>query len=474
LHVQDAPLLFIRVLVEYLLGLRAPVSTVFKQKPVFVNKLSTTLVIFCMLDRVHCGPSQPPALGKFGEEVVVVSTSEVRVAEKLLADEVVDTADGPVKGRAGDFVILTESAERYPIRSSVFLGAYQVLGRVGTRYIARRLLHARRAWPIDSAAAELNYGSGRGTVTGERGGWIYRSDDDDYGLVNNKQNTATHIVAGTARALDRASWEVLFRRTSLALIVLPPLMTLLALAALVASTTYGRQDLASALLASEGALLIAGVGVAWWVKHRRWSTRAAIRFADRIARDFQVAAEMLGEPRSELFPGMVLWRAAQSEAPVAGPFQPQQLRELKDKVAHACDRSKREVERHRTAEAIASLASAAAAIVVIGCIAALMFVHDERIELAAIWLPSVIGALHALNWNRQVAARKDATREYLSELRCVRAQLFALAGEDHGASRDERHLDQLVATLRTLCRISAEQAQRELRFVLGEDPNLPI
>src|ERR1022692_554495 len=87
-------------------------------------------------------PSAPPPhlyKGELGPEMVVLSVSLVRVARRVETESVVETADGPVKARVGDVIVTTSEGEHYPIPSSVFFGAYQVLGGVGTRLVGRRL-----------------------------------------------------------------------------------------------------------------------------------------------------------------------------------------------------------------------------------------------------------------------------------------------------------------------------------------------
>src|ERR1700730_18261930 len=73
--------------------------------------------------------------GELGEELIVLSIPVVRIAERLGWETQIETADGFVTGRAGDFVITAASGERYPILASVFYGTYQILGSVGSRFV---------------------------------------------------------------------------------------------------------------------------------------------------------------------------------------------------------------------------------------------------------------------------------------------------------------------------------------------------
>src|ERR1700748_2175809 len=122
----------------------------------------------------------PQVRGTFGHELIVLSLSDVRQAEELHAPIRLDTANGEVKGRDGDIVITAPWDERYPIKRAIFYGTYQVLGRVGVQFVANRLIHVRRAWPVLSPHAEVDYGPDRGVVAAPKGSWVYRCDDDDY------------------------------------------------------------------------------------------------------------------------------------------------------------------------------------------------------------------------------------------------------------------------------------------------------
>jgi hypothetical protein len=206
-------------------------------------------------------PSAPPThlfKGDLGPELVVLSVSIVRIVQRVELEELVETADGPVRARVGDFIVITAEGERYPIPPFVFFGTYRVLGRVGPRFVGRRLLHARRAWEVLSDDAEFGYGPGRGKVAAPKGGWIYRSDENDYGYINPDAKKKAHVVVGTVAELNSVDWEAQFRRTAAIMSWLPPAMTLIALLAY----SLGLKDhqLASQiLLGFEGILLATAV-----------------------------------------------------------------------------------------------------------------------------------------------------------------------------------------------------------------------
>src|SRR5262249_50476718 len=160
--------------------------------------------------------------GKPGPELIVLSTSIVRIAQRAKTEELVETADGPVRARVGDFIVTTADGERYPIPAFVFFGTYRVLGQVGARFVGQRLLYARRAWEILSDDAEFDYGPGRGKVAAPKGGWIYRSDEDDYGYINPDAKRKAHVAVGTVAELNTIDWEARFRRTAAIMSWLPP------------------------------------------------------------------------------------------------------------------------------------------------------------------------------------------------------------------------------------------------------------
>ena len=413
--------------------------------------------------------------GDLDKEIVVVSTSEIRTADRLIVDTPLHTADGLVVGRAGDFAITTAAHERYPILSATFLGTYRILGTIGTRYVCRRLLHARRAWPVLSPHAELNYGADRGTVAGIRGGWIYQSDDNDFGFINMEQSTKGHVVVGTAHELQAADWESRYRNTTLALTVLPPILTALGLLAFVAVTVYSNLRIAAALLLIEAALLLGGMTMGRWMKRKHVALRAALCLTNHIAREFQVAAELLGQKSSELFPGMVLWRATQDDAAAPRTFQPGQFRKLKEHLSEACDRAQRDMDRYRRAEEGFSICAAVTAVIILACVLYLVLMeHSWPVEAFALWLPSLIGTLHALSFRRAIALRVAAGREFLAELIFARKQIYALVPNNENVPQEPTVNADLVATLRMLCRVLGEHTQRELTHALGEDPSLPV
>jgi len=420
--------------------------------------------------------NQPPAhlfTGILGEEIIVMSVPMLRAAQRLDAASEIETADGVVIGRVGDFVVTQSNGERYPILASVFYGTYQILGCVGSRFIGKRLLHTRRAWPIQSAHAEFDYGPGRGKVAAPRGGWIYRSDEDDYGLINAEAKSLAHIEVGSAKSLQQTNWKRRFHGAVTLISLLPPIMTLLALVAYTA-TLRGHEELSRTLLAIEGTCVGLGAAAVWWIRRDRWVLKAAVSSGTGVATAFQSVVELLGQERSDLFPDMALWRAAQSDQSGSGHFPPQAIRSVKEQVFTTYEEVRAEVEGHHSEEKRTALLSWIAALIVLGCIACAWWTHEHFFELLAIWLPSVVGAMHGSVWRRQILNRIGAGREFLAELAFVRSQLMSLVPDDRLDTQDAHRAETLRATLRVLCRAAAEHNQHKLQFAIAEDPNVAI
>jgi len=426
-----------------------------------------------MSTRVYRTPPTDLYRGDLGEELMVLSSSVIRIAQRLDAESEIETADGVVKGRIGDFVISLPSGERYPIPASVFYGTYQVLSRVGSRFVGRRLLHARRAWPIESAFVDFDYGPGRGKVSGERGGWVYQSDEDDYGLINAKAKGDAHIVVGTVIALARTSWERRFKTAVSLLSLLSPAMTMVALIAY-ASALKGHLLLSQTLLAIEAICLVLGVGAFWWIRKDKWVLKSGLASETTIAKEFQNAVEILGQKPSQHFPSMSLWRAAQGEQDVELNLSSTLLRCLKEQVGKTFDRLQMEIEDHHSKEAISTTLSWISILTILFCIGYTVYAHALLSELLAIWLPSVVGTIHGAVWRRQLVHRIGAGKEFLSELSFVKKQLNALVPEDRLDESNGKSVEVLCATLRALCRSAGEHTQRRLQFAIAEDPDIPV
>ena len=182
-----------------------------------------------MFDNFTSGPPKHLYRGELGAEIVILSLSDIRIAQCLDREESIETADGPVTGRVGDFVV-TAGTERYPIPATIYYGTYEVLGHAGLRFVGRRLLHARRAWPAISDV-EFDYGPGRGLVGAPKGAWVYQSDENDFGLINPDVQKQAHVVVGTATELAAQNWAERFRRTVSWIALLPPFLSLVALLA---------------------------------------------------------------------------------------------------------------------------------------------------------------------------------------------------------------------------------------------------
>jgi hypothetical protein len=434
-------------------------------------------VIFKIMDvSTTSMPALPPAnlyTGTIEDELVILTNSEIRVAEKATRADTLETADGPVNVRPGDFIISMSSGERFPIKADIYFGTYEVLSQVGSWYVGRRLLHPRRAWPISSNGAELDYGVGRGRVSAARGSWIYQSDDDDFGLINADVKDKSYAAVARAVELQGADWAQRLRRLSLALALLPPVLTALAMAALYLSKR--QPDLAHALLAAEATLLVAGAITVWIMRRDKWSLRAAVTSGLDTARQFQVAVQALGLTPSSAFPTMALWRAAQRDEQGCENLAPEHLRAVKNLIDDTHAEILSDLKRHHILEKRADRLSWLAAGAILVCLCLVAFTpHLETFKLISIWLPSMVGVAHGWTWQRQSMRRASAAAEMLRELRFVKTKLVSLAPDDTIVDGDPSRNLEIVATVRMLCRVIAQHTQRELQFTAAERVGVPV
>ena len=421
--------------------------------------------------------------GELGDAIVVLSFPEIRNAELLATRVELLTADGVVHGRPGDVVVMAYGGERYPIEADVFFGTYEVIGSVGPRLVARRLIHARTAWPIVSPSATFNYGDDRGTVVVERGGWLYQSDDDDFGVINVGVMHKGHVEVGPASSLEATDWEARFRRSLVTLAFLPTVLTLLGLLAFASATNTDAQLATRLLIGSETVLLAAGGLLVWWMRRDRWDLKAAVVSSFGTARDFQCAVALLGCRASSGFPAMALWRAAQLAGPpdiepvIAGLGSKADalMRELKNRLGKTRDALGNELKRYHTAERIAAWSALAALVVIVACNLYLLLVRHATVPaLFSIWLPSLIGALHTFNLRRHLSTRLSAIRTFSAQLKFASDQVFAIVPGSTSALSDARTGEDLKATLKVLCKVVAQHTQSQVQLAVLEVPELPL
>lgn len=422
--------------------------------------------------RTVSGP--PPHLykGEIGEELVVLSNSEVRVAERAEQETSCLTADGQVGVRPGDFIVSMPDGERFPIKAEIYFGTYEVLSRVGAWYVGRRLLHPRRAWPIISPGAEFDYGPDRGVVSAAKGGWIYQSADDDFGLINVNAQAKSYVVVGSAKQLQRADWTERFGYTAIVFTGLPVVLTALALLAL--QTSASHPLLAKILLAIEAALLVASAATVWMADRNRWSLRAATSSGLDVARRFQVAVEALGLPTSSVFPTMTLWRAAQDDSSGAGEIGLQHIGVINQLIDETHEQVRQTFRQHEALEHRVDRLPWVAAFAVLFCLGLVAAFDSQGAKLVAVWLPSVVGAAHAWAWKRQSVRRASAAADLARELRFVRSRLVSLAPRGVPNEVDPQRRAEVISTLRMLCRCIAHHTQRELQLTSGEKMNVPV
>lgn len=433
-------------------------------------------------------PTKQLLRGEISGPILVISIRDVRSAELLSHDTELLTADGVVLGRPGDVVItMPQGGERYPILKSVFYGAYQIIGQSQNHVVAQRIMHIRRAWPVISDDAEFNYGADRGRVTVARGGWLYQSDDDDFGLINASVKHTSHTEVGSERAIAGQDWAARYRIVTLGLTFLPPVLTLLALLAFAQPevSNVASKSLPSLLLALETVLIAAGVALFGWLRADKWTLKASVKSGLELARRFQPAVELLGQRPSIDFPNMTLWRAAQDPetgSPCArvAPTEQQQalLLKIKQEIAALLESIRASLHRHHRQERLATgmTLTAVSMIIVCNCLLTLMQPSHRGpaagagvIELLAIWIPSLIGSIHAFHFRRRTSQHGETLSEFRAQLEFVKVRIYAPVPEDDHSARQA-----LCANLRLLCKIIAHYNQREIEYALADQPQVPV
>jgi hypothetical protein len=415
--------------------------------------------------------------GHVGSPLYVLTRPDIRNAEEIRDRMSFETIDGIVAARPGDVAITTRSGERYPILKHTFLGAYRIIGRVGPFIAAERLIHVRRAWPILSDDAVFDYGPDRGQVPAANGGWLYQSDDNDFGLISRQVTESSHTVIGPVSQLDSQKPHPQFARWSAALSWLPPLLALIALGA--AFTAKEAQQWSAALIGINSALLLAGAGMMYWMKVDKWLLKGCVWSGVQLSKRFQTAVELLGQTPSMDFPGMSLWRAAQcdisSEAVSSNGVLIERLKAEIGTTLHELDRG---IRRCRLHERITNVGTVVTFALILATNLYLLISHRtpkpgmyrELLEITAVWLPSLISAMHSFNVRRHTNERIVEMTEFSRALIFVRTRLFSgQPGQDA-----EGGLMRHIANLQLICRIVAQHSQRELLFALGGGPQLPM
>ncbi|NIE59628.1 MULTISPECIES: hypothetical protein [unclassified Burkholderia] len=358
-----------------------------------------------------------------------------------------------------------------------------MLGRVSQYIVAERLIHVRRAWPVISSQAVLNYGDDRGTVPVPREGWLYQSDDHDFGLINPDVKLKGHLEIGNEEEVLSGNWSERYDRWTLLLAALPPVLSLLALLAFAATAGGLEHWISNALIGAETILLLLGAGVVWWIRKDRWLLKSSIVSGQALCRRFQAAVELLGESASNDFPGMSLWRCAQSQGGVETEAQTapgatqrsantDRYAQLKAEIGSTLDELEEGIGQYHNRERYTGWTTYIAFLIILLVNLDLLAVaHRPLVELLGIRLPALISAIHVFNFRRRTADRIGAMKEFKLQLRFIQTRLFATASQTQRTNDVERDR---AATLRLLCAIVAQQSQREFSFALANEANFPV
>jgi len=417
--------------------------------------------------------------GTVAPAILILTSPDIRTAELLTAVQHVETADGSVRADPGNILVAAYDGEHYPIQPSVFFGTYDVIASVGNRFIARRLIHVRRAWSIVSDDASFSYSLGRGTIPAARGNWIYQSDDDDFGIINEKVQSLGHSTVCSARRLFSADWQTLLRRRATYLAMLPAVLSLLALLALASSQNPAFNWAVPPLLSTELILLVGGAATAFQMKSQKWALRAAAQVALCSTRAYQLAVALLGHRPSNDFPGMAIWRAAQMP-----PIQYDQntidpdnvfISQLKAQLGKTLHEAKEALARNRTRELVAGGLMLFALLAIICSNIYLIAVHHSlELELFAIWLPALIASAHSIVNRNYLLVTSAFLTEHYGAISFLQSRLYFLTPDDKAPSMGSPMLPEFQATLQALCRAVGTYTQRRLSLAVKESPHPPV
>jgi len=400
-----------------------------------------------------------------------LSTAELRSAEVLQTERQFDTLDGKVSGQRGDVGVIGYAAEQWPVKREIFLGSYMIVGRVGDHLTAQRLIHPRLAWQVESDDATFDY-QGRGRVSALRGGWLYQSDDGDFGYLNPGVKHQGHVEIGFCSDIDNCPWKQRVAVAFWTLLLLPPVLSLLALLAFLAQMREA-YSLSRGLVFGELFLLIIGAILAFGMRKGHWISKSLVTESQRLALEFQVAIQLLGERTSKAFPAMALWRSAQQRLLPEGAPECKLVRDAAAEQAlgltihRTHDAMQAAVQREHAIEQLAKWLTLAGFVAIVLCNLLLIFgLHMPNLEVGAIWLPAAIGCAHTLTFRRRSVERIAALKELVGILSFVKIHLY---GADCVSDDSQRE-----SILRLLCRAIALHGQKELRFALSTEPDIPV
>lgn len=420
--------------------------------------------------------SSPTPLFKgsaLGPTTIILSRPEIRSAQVITRKETFDTYDGLITGSPGDIAITAYGKERYPIKNKVFLGSYEILGRIDHDLIAERLVHVRYAWEVLDHGSTFDYGDGRGVVEIKRGGWLYQSDVEDFGTIHPDIKVKSHFLVGHKPEIIGSNWQTRSENMTNILSTIPPFLSLLALLAFASTSQLGQGNkISAAITLVETLILIVSAFFFWKMRHRRWLLRACVQKAIELGLEFKSAAELLGHTPSTDFPGMVLWRAAQSKRPESSTTstpperEKELLNDLHGAITNRLHKIKSEIKRIQTREEIASKATTLAFTAVLLANALLLLNHHGLlIEITVIWAPAAVAAIHTFDLRRRTAERVAIMQHFYDRLSFAQSRLRA----DNGETASTR-----TTILRLICTAAAQFSQRELKLAISLEPPLPI
>lgn len=405
--------------------------------------------------------------GQVSKPLVVLATSELRLAKLKTIEETVTTADGIVKTRPGDVEITAYSGETYPIKREIFDGGYQVLWGAGDQKVARRLVQKRLAWPISSDTAKFDYGPDRGEVEVSKGSWLYQSDQLDFGAINATANTVGHLILGPVDELQRRDYASQLENLRWFLAVLPAVLSVLAVGGFVLAKQSSNAVLVHWMLLGEIALLGLAAFFIRRSKTQAWVAKGCAQLGASACQRFQCVVRLLGQMESVEFSEMAIWRAANANGTSINGSQllanTKEHEQLLQSLNTEIEQRDHNVHLAHLIEGWAD-GSALLAMVLMLCLSvALLFSHNSWLHFAALVLPALVGSLHLVARNSQSVQIANAAQELSERLKFLRAQLTK--------PRPESDVTEL---LRAVCGAVGGYSQAELQRAMSLKVPIPV
>ena len=252
------------------------------------------------------------------------------------------------------------------------------------------------------------------------------------------------------------------------------MLALLAIGAFVSYFLFQQVNLSSGLLAMEGILLLGGVWLYREIRQSKWVEKAAITERSRLVEPLLPIIEKLGEKYSSRFPQMCLWRAAQGNERATGDWNAEDLRQIKGVVSDLLGRLRGDVDSYVSVDRAINWSARIAVLCVIIFGIAAAITHAWYFETAAIWIPSIVAALHGYSSQKRLLQQQTLGYAVLQEVELLHRQIHLLIGKATEVPETSAERSELEEYLRLICLSIGKLTQEKMRSALSEMPHVPV